>query len=49
MKISREELDAWLRRADHARLVLRRATLELAELGERLLASRERRDGTGPR
>lgn len=44
MQISRAELDDLLRRADEARLKLRRATLELAALGSQLMDARANRD-----
>ena len=44
VQISRVELDELLRRADEARLKLRRATLELATLGSQLMDARARRD-----
>jgi hypothetical protein len=39
--LTRAEIDAMLRRADEIRMKLRRATRELAALGEQLLRSRE--------
>ncbi len=41
MQLTREEIDAMLRRADEARTTLRRATFELKALGEQLLAARK--------
>ena len=41
MKLTRAEIDEMLRRADEARLKLRRATRELESFGEQLLRSRE--------
>lgn len=41
MDLTRAELDKMLRRADEVRLKLRRATRELAALGEQLLRSRD--------
>ena len=44
MQVSREELDEWLAWADAVRLKLRRATRELAELGDELFRAREQGD-----
>jgi hypothetical protein len=43
VQITRAELDELLRRADEARLKIRRATLELAALGSQLANERDRR------
>jgi hypothetical protein len=49
VQISRAELDEMLRRADEARLKLRRATLELSALGSQLMNARAERDDRRPR
>jgi hypothetical protein len=49
MRLSRSEVDALLRRADDLVTRLHRATIELAALGNRLLAERQQRSVRRPR
>ncbi|HEY0144334.1 MAG TPA: hypothetical protein VGF48_25850 [Thermoanaerobaculia bacterium] len=48
MELTRTEIDAMLRHAGEVRTKLRRATRELKQFGEQVMATRETRDASVP-